>query len=261
MRHQAQTLGAAEPLSCIQIVASVSDPAAGPSYSVRRLCSELVQQGARVSLFTVRGWREGLAKTSSASFVGHTAYDQDFRGVPGLSRLCFSHELRNALFQQGGQVQLLHTHGLWLMPNIYPSRAAKRLSKPLIISPRGMLGREALQFSHRKKLALWYAAQRAAVQSASCLHATSEKEYQDIRAFGVSNPVAVIPNGIDMPTGGHGSIRRTRWNGSERVVLALGRVHPKKGLDRLLTAWARIEERRSGMEAEDRRPGRTWPQS
>src|SRR6202035_1321655 len=51
------------------------------------------------------------------------------------------------------------------------------------------------------------------------------------------NPVTIIPNGIDLP-----EIRALpRPQGKERTVLSLGRVHPKKGLDRLIRAWASIE--------------------
>jgi glycosyltransferase involved in cell wall biosynthesis len=62
-------------------------------------------------------------------------------------------------------------------------------------------------------------------------------EYQEIRGFGLRNPVAVIPNGIDLPEPAAGRI------GEGRIVLSLGRIHPKKGLDRLIRAWAQVERR------------------
>ena len=56
--------------------------------------------------------------------------------------------------------------------------------------------------------------------------------------MGLSGPVAVIPNGIDMPTSPRPSPDTVA---AERIVLSLGRIHPKKGLDGLLHAWAKIE--------------------
>jgi glycosyltransferase involved in cell wall biosynthesis len=77
-----------------------------------------------------------------------------------------------------------------------------------------------------------------AARAASCLHATSRQEYQDIRAFGLKAPIAIIPNGIDvLPSEPKGPP-----NGGQRTVLYLGRLHPKKGLDRLLDAWELIED-------------------
>jgi glycosyltransferase involved in cell wall biosynthesis len=119
------------------------------------------------------------------------------------------------------------------MPNVYPGRAARRHGAPLVLSPRGMLGAAALAFSARQKRLFWRLAQSRAVAPVRCFHATSEAELADIRAFGLTAPVAVIPNGIDLPATLPEAPRA-------REVLHLGRIHPKKGIDRLLAAWALV---------------------
>jgi glycosyltransferase involved in cell wall biosynthesis len=105
-------------------------------------------------------------------------------------------------------------------------------------APRGMLGPAALRVSAWKKRSFWWLSQRRALEAADCLHATAASEYEEIRAAGLRNPVAIIPNGIELPdlTG-----LPARGGGSERTVLSLGRIHPKKGLDRLVQAWARVK--------------------
>jgi glycosyltransferase involved in cell wall biosynthesis len=50
--------------------------------------------------------------------------------------------------------------------------------------------------------------------------------------------VAIIPNGIDIPELHSHS---TAASDAGRIVLSLGRIHPKKGLDRLVRAWAKVE--------------------
>ena len=54
----------------------------------------------------------------------------------------------------------------------------------------------------------------------------------------MKNPVAIVPNGIDLP-----EPRALSNSGlaAGRIVLSLGRIHPKKGLDRLVRAWAKVE--------------------
>jgi glycosyltransferase involved in cell wall biosynthesis len=69
------------------------------------------------------------------------------------------------------------------------------------------------------------------------LHATSEQEYSEIRNFGLRQPVAVVPNGVDVPPVPSGVPERR----DGRTVLYLGRIHPKKGLDRLISAWGELE--------------------
>ncbi len=215
----------------VHILDSISEEASGPSYSVPRLCGALSAQGAAVCLFTV-----GASCSSSVEFR-HEAYPADFAGVPILGGLRLSNALKGALGRIAGTTTIFHMHGLWRMPNVYPALAALRAHKPLVLSPRGMLGEAALEFSAYKKRLFWALAQGGAARSAACLHATSRQEYEDIRAFGLKAPIAIIPNGIDVPP----ALPKRRPSVGPRTLLYLGRLHPKKGLDRLLDAWELIE--------------------
>ncbi|MEF2554101.1 glycosyltransferase [Aurantimonas sp. A2-1-M11] len=212
-------------LICRQIVASVDDEAAGPSYSVTALGAALRRRGVDCAVMAVgrRSPEPGLQ-----------IFDQDMARMPVASRLMVSGGLTRALDAAAEQGAVLHCHGLWLMPNIYPARAARRHGVPMVVSPRGMLGPEAMAFSTTRKKAMWWLMQRRALQSVHCFHATSEAELNDVRRMGLTAPVAVIPNGIDIPEGDPAP---------ERTVLHLGRLHPKKGIDRLVAAWARVAPR------------------
>jgi glycosyltransferase involved in cell wall biosynthesis len=100
-----------------------------------------------------------------------------------------------------------------------------------------MLGAPALKFSAWKKRAFWTVAQRPALRWASLMHATSCEEARAIEQAGIKAPVTVVPNGVTMP--------QTSWanTASRRTILSLGRIHPKKGLGRLVEAWSVIEGR------------------
>jgi glycosyltransferase involved in cell wall biosynthesis len=162
----------------------------------------------------------------------------DHAAIPVLRGVRASSALSRALRAEAAQSAVVHDHGLWLMPNVYAGREARRAGTPLVIAPRGMLSKTALAFSPLKKRLFWMALQRDAFHDAACFHATSTEEYEEIRAFGVSAPVAVIPNGIDIP------YAAPQVDGPARpahTVLSLGRIHPKKGLDQLLRAWKEVE--------------------
>jgi glycosyltransferase involved in cell wall biosynthesis len=124
------------------------------------------------------------------------------------------------------------------MPNVDAGRAALLAGKPFIVAPRGMLGPAALAFSRVKKRIVWAFLQGEVLRRAACIHATSEQEHDEIRDFGLNNPIAIVPNGIDLP---EPAVRSISSATNDRVVLSLGRLHPKKGLDRLVRAWATIE--------------------
>jgi glycosyltransferase involved in cell wall biosynthesis len=100
-----------------------------------------------------------------------------------------------------------------------------------------MLEPWAIQFRGVKKKLAWRAYQFGDLQAASLLHATSAAEAGNLQKLGLTSPVVVAPNGVDadaMPCATHDP-RRT-----ERVLLFLSRIHPKKGLLDLVTAWSRV---------------------
>lgn len=212
-----------EGLMCRQIVASVAEEASGPSYSVTALSDALRVQGVDCSV---------MAVGTCSDRAGLELFPQNLTHVPVANRLLASGELARAIKAAARQRAVLHSHGLWLMPNIYPARAARSHNVPLVVSPRGMLGQAALSFSAVRKRIAWSLMQRSALETVNCFHATSEAELEDIRRAGLKAPIAVIPNGVHIPDGDPIPAART--------ILHLGRLHPKKGIDRLVTAWSKI---------------------
>lgn len=149
-----------------------------------------------------------------------------FGYAPGLGRA-----VRDA------RLEVVHSHGLWM----YPTIAARRSGAPGIISPHGMLDPWALALSRWKKRIAGAFFQNAHLREASCLHALCQSEAESIRAYGLRNPICVIPNGVDLPSP---SAEPPSWAERipphEKVLLYLGRLHPKKGLANLLRAWPSI---------------------
>jgi glycosyltransferase involved in cell wall biosynthesis len=167
----------------------------------------------------------------------------DYARIPILRRLRSSQGLSRALRDVALTADVIHNHGLWLTPNVRAAEVATSGLTPLVISPRGMLAPAALSFSRLKKRVFWALLQGPAIRDAACIHATSEREYEEVRGFGLTNPVAIIPNGIDPPDP---PAQPTAMLRAERVVLSLGRIHPIKGLGGLLHAWSRVEARHPG---------------
>src|SRR5215510_11640568 len=134
---------------------------------------------------------------------------------------------------RGADLDLLHVHGLWMYLSIASLRWAKHGRKPHIITTHGMLEPWALRHSHWKKTLAAYCYEKRHLESAACLHAVSLSEVSSIRAYGLRNPVCLIPFGVDIPDRLPVSPRSKQ----RRTLLFLGRLHPKKGLVNLLRAW------------------------
>jgi glycosyltransferase involved in cell wall biosynthesis len=224
------------PVRVLHVVPGIRCVDGGPAYTVPRLCKALSKSGVKPALLSVADAR--LEATTVLHSHDEHFFAWDYAGIPFLQKLRASSGLFAALATEAVKADVIHNHGLWLMPNVYAGWAASRARTPLIVAPRGMLGSTALRFSGLKKMLFWHLLQGPAIRCATCYHATSRQEYEDIRAYGLTQPVAIIPNGIDLP-----ELRVNPATGgpADRFVLSLGRIHPKKGLDRLVRAWAKVE--------------------
>jgi glycosyltransferase involved in cell wall biosynthesis len=224
-------------LRAVHVVAGLDVAHGGPSYSVPRLCEALAAASMETTLLAVAGADGGERDTSDTGYR-ERRFAWDYARLPLLRGLRRSSGLSAALHRAAGSAGVIHSHGLWLMPNVEAGRAAARARTPLVVSPRGMLAPAALAFSPLKKRAFWHLLQGPAISAAACLHATSEEEYGEIRDFGLAQPVAIIPNGIDLPAPDGEAAAAA---GAGRTVLSLGRIHPKKNQGALLRAWAELE--------------------
>ena len=74
-----------------------------------------------------------------------------------------------------------------------------------------------------------------------------------MRNYGLQNPIAIIPNAVDLPREGH-EAGEPNWAdvvpADAKVLMFLGRIHPKKGLSNLMRAWAEV--RRESPSAAER---------
>lgn len=137
----------------------------------------------------------------------------------------------------------VHIHGIWEEYCSIAARLARQSGKPYLVAAHGMLEGWALKQKRLKKLVYSMLVERANLRDAACLQALTAVEVEDYRRFGLRNPVAVIPNGVDVPAQATADAFLNRFPEfkDRRLVLFLGRLHPKKGLDILCRAWARID--------------------
>jgi glycosyltransferase involved in cell wall biosynthesis len=130
---------------------------------------------------------------------------------------------------------VVHVHGLWSWNLHVAARACRRADVPYVISPHGMLAPWALGFKRWRKRLAWHVFQRADLQHAARLHATAEPERRDLLALSLHPPVIVAPLGVRACDG---APPHAGGNKRCRRVLFLGRIHPVKGLENLVAAWA-----------------------
>jgi len=169
---------------------------------------------------------------------------QGVRRGPG--KAFYAPELKRQAARQVAEADWFHGHGFYVWLNAWLGGEARRRKKPLVYHPQGFLDPWILARSRKKKrIAHWLFEDKnfACVQ---WWRAVSAKEADQIRAYGITSPVHVIPNGVDLaecdapcPTDAFADCPWSHRKRPRRVVF-LSRIHKKKGLDLLVPAWGRL---------------------
>ena len=156
-----------------------------------------------------------------------------------------SGSLRRRFAETVRQADGVHIHGLWEASTAVAGRVARSLGKPYLVSAHGMLEPWALANKRMKKMLYARLVERQIVARAACLHALTMAEAEQYRAFGAKNPIAVIPNAVEAPAqlSPEPFLEAFPQLRGRRLVLFMGRLHPKKGLHLLIEAWAHTSRR------------------
>lgn len=209
----------------VHVVPHINEEASGPSYSVPKLCQSLAARGHDVELSCLAA----SANIPNVTLDVHAQWQFFNRFAISTSHAC-------ALSEKANHGEVVHNHGLWSMVNLAAGWVVPGKYAKLVTSPRGTLSSWALDRSRTAKRLLFPLQKRVLVK-AHLVHATSEMEYREIRALGIDAPILILPNGIDVPP-----VRNFGVQKAVRCLLFLSRLHPKKGVDLLLHAWAELQE-------------------
>ena len=215
-------------MKILHSIPSVLRTSAGPSYSVLRLCDYLALNND-VSLIS----SDEVSEKFKHDFI------KTFPTILGLKKLGVSLKMQKWIANnlKNHNFDIVHSHSLWMMQNIYPSWESKKNRIPVVISPRGTLSPEAFKSGSIVKSLFWPLIQKPVLRDSTIFHATSNQEKNDIRELGFKQPIAVVPNGIDLP-----EIKKIKKDNKPlKKLLFLGRIHPIKGIHNLLIAWKEIQ--------------------
>ena len=221
-------------------IAGLHPSSGGPARSVPDLCAALGRAGVDVEIVTHDyGLVAGQPNVPTEKNVRTTLVD--CRSALR-RRLQWSPEYKTILRGRCAEFhpQLIHDTGIWLSTNRAAAAVAGELNIPRIVSPRGMLTSWALRHRGYKKRVAWGLYQGADLAGAKLFHATSQAEVESIREAGLTQPVAMIPNGVEIPPEKlKAEIGKRKED--RRTLLFVGRIHPVKGLLNLVEAWGRLK--------------------
>lgn len=222
------------------VIDSCSRASGGVFDAERRLWQTLTLTGLEVSVFALNDSFTGQDLPAWLPIVPKTF------PVSWPSALGRSTQLASGLLAE--PADLIYQAGLWKWSSRHVREWCRQHNKPVIISPHGMLDRWAVKNSGWKKRIALFLYERENLKHAACIRGLCESEAKAVRAFGLSNPICVIPNGIDLSKDRNPASEvksytsaLSRLAAGKKGLLYLGRIHPKKGLVNLIHAWALVE--------------------
>jgi glycosyltransferase involved in cell wall biosynthesis len=138
---------------------------------------------------------------------------------------------------------VVHIHGLWRYPQWAAAQAAQRRRIPYVVSPHGMCEPFEMARKGWRKQLHWNLLERHNLGQASTIHAITEEERSHCKSL-TKTSVQVIPNGVTLLEEHAPELESylpLSLPSTVPVLLFLGRLHPKKGLDLLLQALSQTE--------------------
>ena len=228
-------------MKVLQVVPSLAPEWGGPVKVVNELAGALEVIGVSSEIISAQGRRVGNPETVTNDIPIHL-----FETGP-IARLWTAHTpgLKKTLARKIPDFDLVHIQELWHYPGYIASKIARSRNVPYIVTIHGELNEWNLQQKRLKKQIYMTAIQRGILQKSAALHAITQAESNRIRQLEIETPVAMIPNGIhteefeNLPDRSQFVSRYPELE-NRLIVLFLGRIQQKKGLDILAQAFGNL---------------------
>ncbi len=185
-----------------------------------------------------------------ASVADSSPTGVDVKVFPNLSNAIAYHlqfftpiGLRRYMRRSAASFDIAHLHACHNLPGVIAARELTRAGIPYVVSPNGTARPIERRLRAKKFFAL--TAGRSMLPGAARVVAVSRSETQQLRDLGIDDSaIAEISNPIDETeferSPDASRYRRALGLGDDPVVLFLGKLTPRKGVDHLVQAFARL---------------------
>ena len=217
----------------------------GPSKCVLDLAEALGRQGVDLDIVTTIANGLNRLNVPTQTWIQEKFYRIQYFSYWNFIDYKFSWSLTRWLFKNISNYDLVHTHTIFCYPTLPAYWACQLHQIPYSMTPHGMLEPWALAYKSWKKNPYFKLIEKPALQRASAIQMLASTEANNVKQLRLKSPLVVIPNGIyqddfqDLPSSEifYQQFPKARH---KKLILFLGRIDPKKGLDLLAIAFGKV---------------------
>ena len=236
--------GAKTSMKILLVIPYLASAYGGTSQVVKALAHHLGQLGATVDIITTNAADGDTATVPTDRWVEESSYRVRYFPAWHRSDLIVSPGLLKWLLNHVRQYDIVHTHTLFSPLMALTHGICRLLQRPYVMTPHGMLDAWALAYKAWKKKLYYSAVEKSFLAHSSAIQVLSTTERENVEQL-AHNQAVLIPNGIHqdqfqaLPDAGLFYQQFPHLRG-KKLILFLGRIDPKKGLDLLAPAFATV---------------------
>ena len=231
-------------MKVLHIIPSVSDRSGGPAQAIFPMCRALLTRGLDVTIATTNHGESngdlvsnnGTGKGELNSYRGVATHFFPVQWGDGFK---YSRPLTTWLDANVKRFDVVHIHAVFNHASLAAARSCRKHGVPYVVRPLGTLDPWSMKQKPLRKKLFWMLVGRKMLLEAGAIHYTAQAELSAAEGLLGLTRGTVVPLGIDVrdfpvqvPSGSLES--------ANPYVLALSRLHPKKGLDVLIQAFLEL---------------------
>jgi glycosyltransferase involved in cell wall biosynthesis len=217
--------------------------AGGPPVVVDRVCQKLAQRGWNVRVITTDSMADTDDETWQARY--RESYPMEVHRTGKFRGFAYSSTLAAAIEKAARESDLVHLHTLWTYPTYAAARICRSLGVPFVVMPHGMADPHSLARGWLKKKIYGWLFEWPKIRAAQAMIYTHAEERRLAEQAVSGLPAGhIVPLGADDPPNVPREVLAREFFAKNpdlqgrNIVIFLGRLHPKKGLDLLIPGFA-----------------------
>jgi glycosyltransferase involved in cell wall biosynthesis len=230
------------------VIPALGNVYGGPSKVILELAESIGKLGINVDVVATNANGEKTLDVDLNQWIIQNHYRVRYFSYLNFIDYKFTLSMSKWLFNNVSSYNLVHTHAIFSYPVLVAYWMCQLHKIPYLATPHGMLEPWALAYKIWKKKLYFNWLEKPALQKASAIQMLASTEAERIKNLHLKPPLVIVPNGIHRedfaslpdPEIFYHQFPETK---DKRLIIFLGRIDPKKGLDLLALAFAQAYQK------------------